>query len=305
MTDELSAQRKRSSAHLNSFLASNGIELREVIAQIGAIDDAATAIVGGSVTDGFANGESDLDVMIIGGADKVLDQRGVMVHETDHQHATWRLNRDRDIQVVVYSAEKISNFAKRIAPSLSGAGGDQLYYCNVSELKLLHRLWSGLPVVNSHVADELVARMRLEKLPRYLLLQKMMNYLALREDVVGQLEEGHSADAVWMLSLMMTELVCALNAALGETNMNGKWQWRLLSFHRDELGAEFMDELWTHRFSNGGSLQAVAIEGSLDFAEKVARKIYSLRPTIVPVLRALQKGILFSDNVGKNAKGNG
>jgi predicted nucleotidyltransferase len=303
MTDQLLNRRKQSSENLNSFLVSSGIELSEITAVIGEIDEGATAILGGSVADGFFNGESDLDVMIIGAADGILDKGGVIVRESDNRHATWRINSDRDIQVEVYPVGKINELAKRIASSLSGADRDQIYYCSLSELKLLHRLWSGVPLVNPQVADEFVATMRLEKLPRYLVLQKMMNYLAFREDVVGQLSEGRSEDAIWMSTFMINELVCALNAAMGETNMNGKWQWRLLSRHRDELGGELMDELWAHRFSNCGKVEPATVGASLKFAERVVRKICSLRPTVVPALRALQKGILFSDSVGKKRTG--
>jgi hypothetical protein len=297
MTELLSIRRQQSRNNLNAFLRSAGIDLAEIVSAIGQVDETATAILGGSVADGFFNRESDIDIMVIGAGEGRLDKGGLIVNESDNRHSTWRINGTSDMQIEIYAVEKLDELAQRITQSLVGGSKGQIYYCSLSELKLLHRLWSGIPLVNEPVADEMIARMKLERLPRYLIIQKVMNYLAFREDVVGQLNDGRFEDAIWMSTFMINELACALNAAMDETNMNGKWQWRLLSCHANELGDPFMRDLWTVRFANCATAGPAAVETSLRFAESMVRKICSLRPTIVPTLRALQKGILFSNSL--------
>jgi hypothetical protein len=233
-----------STSSAQAFLAKWGVSFDDLLAQVRPVDASETMWLVGSIADGLATSFSDINLLIIG--DRGLDAT-LVFGESGFEQSVARLPRGQRIKTEYWRAEDVEQLQRRLAAVMHALYGTaplaQVEAFSDLELRLLHRMRTGLVLANAARATQWRREMQVDSLPDYLLVHWVASHHALREDAWGQAREGDRLSAWWMARAALDYLAAAMLASVGETNPYPKWRLRLLQRNREVLGPPAVERI--------------------------------------------------------------
>jgi Nucleotidyltransferase domain len=275
------------------FLARFGVAPEELEGFVRGLSRDETLLLGGSVADGLANRDSDIDLMLLGG---LSGGRSVVFLEAECEISTERHPSGLELSVEAWDGSYLERLARRVAVNSAGLtsrrGLDRLDLLREGDLRLLHRLRTGLALVNAAAADAWRERLAVSTLDAYLVLHFLQQHFVAREDAIAEWHEGYRDSAGWMFRTALGHLAGACLASIGETNAAPKWRLRLLDRHIESLDEKIVGEL---KRLLGASLQDEAgLRAALALSDGVIARVFSRRPDVVPAVLGLLKRLPFT-----------
>jgi Nucleotidyltransferase domain len=280
------------------FLAQWGISLGDLAGYVGTVSDSETLLLVGSITEGLANPLSDIDLLIVG--DGGFDA-GLVINETEFREWASNLPYGPELNIEYWRTEDLEKIGQRLNDSFalmqdpSQIHGPsklkKLERFSETELRLLHRLRTGVALANIEAAESWRRRLLLNQLPQYLIVHSLSYHNIFREDTIAQSRYGDHLSALYMLRFTMDYLASAMLASVGETNPYPKWRIRLLDRYKGPLGESRVRALSNYLFPHPGRETDAAVRETLGFADASIGEILIRCPQIVPVW--LEMGNLF------------
>lgn len=275
------------------FLASRNLNLDTMHRVLGRpLGEAEALLLTGSVSDGHANAESDIDLILIGGPLTA----GVQFNRAGVPGAMLRdCATGVECDVTVLSHALVDDLGRRFRAAIDAlldhdaerSSASTFYAFSDEEQDLLHRLSTGIIVGNPHVIERWRSATQLDQLPTYLLTLGLFAYFSLRQDVKGQIAEGHGDNALHMLQIAVDRLSGAVLAAAGITIPTRKWRIRLLRKHEQTIGPELVAALTKHFFPAFGADAAAFGESLAEVAQSALTWMFGRRPELVEPLSKL------------------
>jgi hypothetical protein len=223
---------------ITQYFACHGIAIDAIRGYLRPLGHDEMLLLVGSVAEGLASPESDLDLLL------VTDDANVgSGNACEAILRSMPVGFDLNIEVVGHrrvealGAEFLRSL--EIAKSAFPGAPRALPFLGGDELRLLHRLRTGIPLSAPEGAiDALRERHALHALPDLCLLQHAACHLRLRADArQSAFEVADPFTPLLMSQLAMQHLIGAVLASIGESNVNPKWFLRLLRDHRRALQA--------------------------------------------------------------------
>jgi hypothetical protein len=281
----------RDTARTNAsdFLAQRRLSLDDVVALIGPVDPAHAVLLGGSVPEGLANAESDIDVMIIG--DHRLEVAETIICDAASAAVTQKAGEGGKLATEVVQPRHLEGIATRMRATLEALDrpetAKQVYIFGEDDLRTLHRVRTGVRLCHEAAAAGWYERLGCARLPDYLTLLFIGFHFSHREDAIGEANAGHHASAIWMMRESLGYLAAAFLASLGETNPNNKWRLRLLERHRAELPRA--DEIFAFLLGTRpiASVDRAALKQLITLSDFLLVSVMQNRPAVVASLAQL------------------
>ena len=260
------------------FLADWGIDIETLHERAPEIADDECLALTGSIVEGLANDESDVDMLYLGNG--VLKDKLVMHMDTSFKFGVSHDENGREINVEQLTFADLNDFADRVSRSMECLTDPQkskeaFAERNESKLKMLHRIKTALPLVNADVLHDWQSRLKLNEFHRFVCLSLVQNLMNQREDIIGEVKAGKIDSAIWMTKCQFAPtLVSSLLASVGETNAHAKWHYQLLRRYEDELGRERVADVLRFVFLPADDLREDLIGKLMSVSEPVVEDIY-------------------------------
>lgn len=229
-----------------TFLNAYGLSLDDVRGCTGDVPPWETVIFGGSIPEGLANADSDIDILLVG--DSVFVDAAIPPYQVGDTAIRFQPNLGRfRVQVETVPIAHLQSVRRQMAEVAAGfetpENAVRSYWLTELDARTIHRISTGICIVNPAVADQWNRQLRSDLLPTYLLATSLAQHKNLLEDALGEAAQDRRASALWALKYAVGFAAGALLASIGQTNPNAKWWVRLLELHRDEAGRELADGL--------------------------------------------------------------
>lgn len=267
------------------FLAAWDLTLEELAGHV-EVPPTGTVLLAGSIPAGLATEDSDIDLLAIGGGS--VGHAGV-VHDSNCVVSSRRFRKTLKLNIEVWPQHQVDAVRDRFLTCVDMLTGpsstDTLVTLNASELRVLHRLRTGVPIVNPERCEEIREEFSIRYLPLQRIASTLANAYNAREDAIAQLRIGEPISALWMLRLAVHYLAQAVLASFGETAPSPKWIPRLLDGHRDDLGDEVVDDFIRFLFPEAGCDADQLMREALDFADRVVKETVRSTPEIHSLMR--------------------
>lgn len=274
-----------------SFLKAWGIELESLADGLDAGEDTAVLLVG-SIPEGLANPDSDIDLLVLG---DYTPRGDIVFEERQYADSVTRTGSGHDLNVQAWSSEQLEDIAARVGGILDTMrhpeGAERVHLISPYELNLLHRIRVGVPIGPEAPVERWRATLATDQLPACSALTQLGYYGAAREDVFAQLEEGEDASALWMLMVALEHLASAVLASVGETNAGRKWLIRLLQRHRDTIGALHAEQLQEYLLGHAAGSAQEIVRDATELSDRLILEAVGRVPELAPALAELQKRI--------------
>jgi len=281
------------------YLARYDLRLDDVSQLIRPVGPAETLLLVGSVPEGLANEESDLDLILIG--EGVLED-GLVLTIEEFENSTVRLPSGLDLNCELLRPAALRATASRFAPTFDAIrqpeSVSQILLATDHELRTLHRLRSGVALANPKVAEAWRQELRLDELPGYVVLFALAHHLEYREDAIAQAKLGDARTAVLMLRLSMDYLAFALLGSVDETNQHPKWRVRLLERQRAVLGDDVVERCIAALFPKPQDDPRGATQEAIAFADAVIQGILERHPELLKASLELNQRFQFTTHTG-------
>ncbi|WP_433215062.1 hypothetical protein [Microtetraspora malaysiensis] len=209
-----------------------------VEAALAAVDASADDLlfVAGSVVDGLANDNSDLDIYFLG-----RDGDAVIGAETTvrkgEKSGTIGVIGGREVSVSIIEPAGLAQLRADFGDCLAALTGNDgiVQLENQNDLKLLHRVRTGVPVQGEMRLQSLRQELGTDRLAEYLANVHGVAAVNRLIDVEGELAEDSEDSASWMLREATSHFARFALALQGQTNPAPKWRVKLIG--RAELDA--------------------------------------------------------------------
>jgi hypothetical protein len=281
--------------HAERFLAAHGLTADDLAACIPEIPPGETVFLTGSVSEGLANRESDIDLLVLGDAVWPLPRR---VHQGPSEIAYSQALHPLKLQIERVPFNHLEVLAARMAETVSAfhdpAAATRFHVFPDYDVRILHRVRTGLCLRHPEAAAQWRERLCCSYLPHYMMLLAIGQHFNRREDAIGEAREGRSESAVWVWRDALSFLACALLGSIEETHPYSKWWIRLLQLRRDEAGADLADGLIERLTKPVWGDVTVYLRDAIDFADTVISAILIRRAELLPVLQELLKDASFT-----------
>lgn len=231
----------------SQFLATQGWSLDDVI---GCVPDSApweTVVFGGSIPEGLANADSDVDLLMVGDPIRASAEGTMPPYQVGTTTIAFKQNLGSlRVQVETVRLAHLESVAKQMQTIVAdfdhpeSRSGQWLADIDV---RTIHRLNTGICLSNPLVVAGWQRRLQAEFLPTYLLATNTAHHYNLLEDAVGEAREARWPSALWALRYAVGFAAGALLASIDETNPNAKWWVRLLQRHRTAAGESLSDQM--------------------------------------------------------------
>ncbi|MCA3260082.1 MAG: hypothetical protein IM669_10165 [Phenylobacterium sp.] len=249
------------------FLAGRGLTLEDLKRFAPSLGRDECLLLVGPVTEGLANATSDIDLYYFGDGDLVGDST-LQLDDTGVLDVTFD-DLGNEINVERWTPSSLQHVCRLMASSMEVLDAPQNSHGNAIEqdprrLKMVHRVRNAVPLANPAVFERWRAAMHCERLHEHLSLLALLEYLALREDVFGELLDGEVESASWIARTMVApSAIAALLHAAGLTNPSVKWHLKLLRRHQTDIGTDLVAHLIDFA-AEGRDPDAAAIVRSFD-----------------------------------------
>ncbi|WP_406863827.1 hypothetical protein ABZO31_26680 [Streptomyces sp. HUAS MG47] len=201
---------------------------RTALAAVGHPED-GVLFVAGSVVDGLANRNSDLDVYFLGGDAAPVVGSDTTVRKGEKSGTVAVLD-GREISLSVLEPSGIEELARSFRECLTALSADSgiVQLESQNDLKVLHRLRTGVPLRGGERLEQLRRSTGTDRLAEYHVNVQAVAAVNRLTDVEGELAEGNDASASWMFREAVAHVARLVLALDGETNPAPKWLVRLL-----------------------------------------------------------------------------
>ena len=228
-----------------TFLGEWGIELENLAGLIRPLEPGECLLLAGSVAEGLANSDSDVDLLLIGGPSGLP---GLMLRDATVEITTLKHGSGAEISVEVYSPAHVAELARKVSRLIGSiedpATMEMLDLVDeVADRKLLHRVRTGIPLAGEAEVLLWRERLRVERLPEIMAGMRLIQHFAAREDAISHVVEGDIESACWIFTRSVAEMAGALLASVDETQYADRWLIRLLRRHEQQIGPELADRL--------------------------------------------------------------
>ncbi|MER5523619.1 hypothetical protein ABT075_03265 [Streptomyces sp. NPDC002677] len=198
---------------------------------LGAVGDPADGVlfVAGSVVDGLANRNSDLDVYFLGGDGAATVGADTTVRKGEKSGTIGELD-GREVSLSILEPAGIEELTRSFQECLAALsdGGGIVQLESQNDLKVLHRIRTGVPLRGAERLERLRVSTGTERLAEYHVNVQAVAAVNRLTDVDGELAEGNDASACWMFREAVAHVARLVLALDGETNPAPKWLVRLL-----------------------------------------------------------------------------
>lgn len=216
------------------YLAAHGFTPHTLPRCVRAVGPDESLLLVGSVAEGLAHANSDLDLLLI--------ERDDPEREAMHQDTLTTRPDGFAVNVEIVGIEAVHALGRRFVSCLDAAvhinaATPVLGFLGFDDQRLLHRLSTGVVLVDpACLMPDLRHDYRLSQLADFLVVQHASCFLRLLADARHAAQDGSDPDtARLMASLAARHLAATALAAVGETNPNPKWCLRLLRDHAPSL----------------------------------------------------------------------
>ena len=282
----------RARRNLEQFLNAQGVLFVEFVDIVHHLAPDGSIVVTGSVPEGLANCESDIDVLVLG-EDHLRAERVMRFGETEH--AFNQSHEAIKLHIRTLTATSLEILSARVNDGLLAFGNPEaskrLDLLGEDDLRTLHRIRTGVCIRGDEVVSNWRDRLRCDYLPHYMVTLNVGEHISRREDAIGEAREGRIESSAWALRDALSHLACGILAAIGEGHPSSKWCVRLVQTHRDVIGRDLADMLVSHLIAPRWIEFSDYLTDVLEFADTVLASILLRRPEIVPLLLELQKEI--------------
>lgn len=273
----------------STILGARGVILEEVVAMAPQIEAGEILTLCGSVAEGLANKQSDVDLMYVGRGTLrgkfSIAISGVSAVDVAHTGGGCEVNVER------VDPERIAMLGDDFLPALDSitdqrSGKALSFILDPLKLQILHRLRVAVPLHGHDAYKELYDRLRLEQLPMYLAAIALQDYMNAREDVDGEIEIGSSRSAVWMATrIAAPRLLAATLAAVDQTVIKEKWHMKILLQNEEAVGFDLTRAFI--RFLEGGADQdpVLVLRDLIELEEKALPLVFSRFPKLYRAIK--------------------
>lgn len=285
--ENLDAQRNS-----EAFLARFGLRLGDIDEEIPSLNaNNDLVLLVGSIPDGVATHLSDVDLLVVRNCEprEHLHAGDFTVVREGVETLVYRLPCGLEMNVSFYEDTSVLPIAEKMARIVS-EGGERKSTSeavNYRTLKFLHQIKTGFALRGD--PSRLRQRLFLDLLPEVAAANARMEYLPLREDVVGEVVAGRETSALHVLSLMMNKAVWAMLASNDVTNPDPKWQYALIEKHRATIGQEIADMICAFLVDRAQGDAIRRIECGFDIADSLMADCLRKRPLLAPVFAQLDQ----------------
>jgi 8-amino-7-oxononanoate synthase len=226
-------------------LAIRSLALNELAGYARPLERDECLLLVGSITEGLANADSDVDLMLIGRRGST-DSPTINMVRFDTE--TVQLSELAEVNVETFDSQQLlllepTMQATATALERPGAVKRVSILNSQEEVRLLHRLANGIPLVNTHIVEQWRTRLRVDVLPEVVALGASIVHFAHREDAISHVLEGDYDTATVCFRTSASDAAAMLLASVGETQPNPRWRLRVLRHHRESLGHERVDAI--------------------------------------------------------------
>lgn len=261
--------------HLTQFLTSKNSSVDRVKNELDSLAQQGFAciFVSGSITEGFFNEFSDLDVFTIGKM-----QHGVHVDGDPSTTIDYRLNDSLGITMdVEYRLEQdVSDLITRLARA-DLATENPYGVLTASDEEFLRRIYVGVPLFGEKYFSDLQEKINFRKAQLLYASRLLQNYDTVVEDVVGQMHMEDPYNAVFGFQSLLgivVDVSLLLNAKIFPKS---KWRYLLLKRHSDQD----MLRLYRSHYFISGTLTAPELRTHLRHGLRFCGSLYeSLNVTL-------------------------
>jgi hypothetical protein len=282
---------ERTLANATAYLEPRDLSIARIGSCIEEVRPWEALIFGGSIPEGLANADSDIDLMLLG-ATRPRD--GQVVLEGDAEVAWERACAPLKIQLESVKFSHLESLATRMEETAQAledpARVPRLHSFPLADLRIMHRVRTGIPVRNPEVAASWRERLHVELLPTYLLVLMIVQHFSLREDAIGEAREGRRESSLWLMRESVSRAAGALLASVGESHSYDKWRVRLLQLHEPRLGAKPVRTLINYLIGTTicDDVQAY-LRDAIDLSDEVLESAMINRPEVLPILMKLRE----------------
>jgi hypothetical protein len=261
------------------FLANWQISFDDLVNFVRPLLRSETLVLVGSVSDGLANPLSDIDLVLIG--DKGLDQ-GLVLRETECEAGVQQL-RGHEVHVECWQRTDLDRIGEKVRCALAQPRHSASFYkleqLSKMQLRLVHRLRTGLVLVNVENVPSWSQSMELGSAPEYLTRYWLNQFYSFRAAAAAQLRHGDPSSISYILRLTISSLAGAVLASFGITNTYAKWRPLLLQRNEQVLGKELSQKLLQYLFLKVTDDASVG-DAALSFADGVVEEIFDRYPSL-------------------------
>lgn len=245
-----------------------------IISQLDSIDLKNDMVyLGGSITEGFGNQKSDIDVFVICNEvniDKEKNKNNSLLFDEDC--GKWILNIIHDN--IRYDFEFITwKYFSDIVSRLNNLNFNTNNYINglsEREIDFIHRFKHAIPILNEQKFSTEKEKLNFDNLNKYIVADSSILYSSLVEDVQGAYLSKDFGSAFFMVRNLIDQAINMFLASNGETNPSKKWTYRKLKRyvenHNDKTLLSAYVELQNTPFSN--EIDSFVRKG-LNFSQKL------------------------------------
>lgn len=213
-----------------TFLHGFGLELEEIVDLIRPVGENELLLLAGSVVEGLANAESDLDLILIGDGPRLAS---LTLREERVETSTIIHPSGLEVSIDTYEPkelERVSATMRVLVHCLDDPESIDTFpiIYDESDRKLLHRLATSIPLANEAAVVRARAGAFVDRLPEVVAITRMIDHFSHREDAISHANLQQWDAASFSLMRSATDIVGALNAAAGLTNHNARWSIPLL-----------------------------------------------------------------------------
>lgn len=219
--------------NVDNFFKFKGLDISVLDEFIKPVED-QIVFLGGSVAEGYANIESDVDIMVVS---DIHTMDGLVLQEEDCHITAKHLPDGTEVTIERYGLSNI----KRLAAIMDDCNELMLnpqpnsvipVITSVSDLKLMHRVRTSINLGNATKLQALREKLRSDLFPKYMLLWNTKLHFAQREDALGEFNSQNFSQMNWLLRCSTLALAKAVLASNGHTHQNERWTIRLLEDSR-------------------------------------------------------------------------
>jgi hypothetical protein len=244
----------RALENAEAYLSRRGLSLARIEECIDEVMPWETVLFGGSIPEGLANLDSDVDLLLLGDTQVAESDVALPQLQAGDSEVTFKPNLgSMRVTIEVVRPAHLEVLGRRMEEMVSVLLRPDAarFFQGFSEfdLRTMHRVRTGAPLRNPEVAARWRTRLHSDFLPIYTVALMILQHFLHREDAIGEAREGRRESALWSLKIAFGYVAGLLLASVDETNPNPKWRVRLLQLRRDEVGAELADSVVEHLVS--------------------------------------------------------
>jgi hypothetical protein len=266
-----------------SILQEHSISQDEVRLIVESLSSALGVMLVGSLSEGFANARSDVDLLAIIDDKFSVSDQSLIIKQDASTLAVRGIKSGHKLQVELLHIDKLramQDSARLFVREERDIALDPTKRPSVGTLpflhmKLLHRFYQGMDLSGSSNLDDIRASFPLPDFSEYIGLVAQLDFIGAVEDYIGHIEqlgEKEAEAASIIATRCFLKLGLVLLSSVQQTNVVEKFTFRLLRAHAGELDEGLISRLlaaYRGMFA-GGRMDSrgvlVTLDESIDWA---------------------------------------